>query len=196
MTGIVRRPSSLCGLAARRVVGLLVLLGLLLPALAGPLAAARAGGADCPSLQHGAAHGHGPALSRGLGIEHGSGNAPVTSGGPGPLHPHGPAGTPAATPGHASEAAAHAGARGRASGEAPGTARAERPADPPAPGGERPAGAAMAEGCGPAACCPADLADGLLAPPAPAARAERGFGLAHAALPAPGDERDRPPRLP
>lgn len=155
------------GPAARRAVGGLVLLGLLLPSLAAPLASAQAGAADCPMLQQAAAHGQAPAIAHRLLMAQAA--APEARA----------AMTHAAPHGHG--AAAHGAMHGHAA--------ADRP------DADRPAGAPAAEGCGPAACCPADLADGLIAPPPLAARAERGFGLARAALPAPGEGRERPPRL-
>ena len=59
-------------------------------------------------------------------------------------------------------------------------------------GGDTPA---SGDGCGPTACCPADLAVGFEATRRPHAPEPRTFGVDAPPPAAPGDERDRPPRL-
>ena len=55
--------------------------------------------------------------------------------------------------------------------------------------------AASGDGCGPTACCPADLAVGVEATPGPHAPVPRAFGLDGPPPAAPQHRRDRPPRI-
>lgn len=78
-----------------------------------------------------------------------------------------------------------------------GAGHAHDPADD-ARSGHRAGGADMAgagDGCGPAACCPADLAVGVETTPPAGAPAPRIFGLDAPPPGAPDDRRERPPRI-